>query len=355
MPLIKPTLTELRNQAINEINALVPNADARLRFSVLGVFAKVWAGLVDGLYSLVNWLSKQLFVNTATGKYLSDRGEVYGINRLPASAAAGCAFVQGTAGATINIGTVIQRNDGVQYQTTAGAIIPASGYINIPCIALDTGDNGNATAGVILNLTSPIAGVTSLVVCDDGIGGGSEQENDEALRARIYERQTNPPGAGTKSDWERWAKQLGASVTRVWAIPTVYGLGTVGVVFAEDNNGVVPLPARVAQMQAYLNTLAPLGSMVHVFAPTLKPINFTIHEVPNADPQVRTNILEELRDFISREAYPNNTIPLSQITEAISSAQGETDHNLILPTAPITFTAAAPTFEIGVLGAVTWV
>lgn len=351
----RPTLKSLVQTAEAEINALILGADARMRFSVFNVFARVWAALVDGLYSGLVYLSRQLFVSTASRLFLTRIADSYGIYRLPASAAQGCVFVQGAAGSIVPVGTVFQRADGTQYRTTAGVTLPPSGYTDIPCIAETVGVIGNAAPLVQVQSTTAITGVALSQVCAAGIAGGADEESDTALRARVYQRLRNPPGAGTVSDWTRWALSLGASVTRVWVVPTVYGNGSVGVVFAEDGAGVVPLPSRIAQMQAHLAQFTPVGSQVYVFAPTLVPVNFTIHEIPNGDPAVRLSIINELRDLLYREAAPQNTIPLSHITEAISNAQGERDHNLLMPAAPLVFTGVAPTFQVGVLGTVNWV
>jgi uncharacterized phage protein gp47/JayE len=250
---------------------------------------------------------------------------------------------------------VFQRADGVQYRTTVGAVLPFAGYTDIPCIAMALGVVSNAAPAVQLQPSTTIAGLSAAQVCTAGIAGGSDEETDDALRARVLQRKRNPPGAGTVTDWERWAFSLGASVTRVWVVPTVYGNGTVGIVFAEDGLGIVPLPARLAQMTAHLAQFTPVGSVVHVFSPTLKVVPFTIHAVPTGNPSVQASILNELRDVLYREAAPQRTVPISHVTEAISNAQGETDHVLVAPAAPLVFAGVAPTFEVGVLGAVTWV
>lgn len=355
MPLPRPTLTELNEQAISQINALVPGADARLRFSVLGVFAKVWAAMADGLYSLLNWLSRQLFLTTATGKYLEMRAAEIGINRLQAQAASGCIFLQGTAGAVIPNASTFTRADGVQYQTTQSVILPLSGFINATAICLTVGDLGNATGGVGLTSNTTIAGLSLAQVCTDGIAGGSDTETDDALRLRALYRLQNPQGAGTASDWVRWAKSLGSDVTRVWVAPAVYGNGTVGIVFATDNSGTVPSPTRIAQMQAHLNQFAPTGSVHTVFAPTLKVVSFTVQLTPAAQPDVQAAVIEELRDLLYRKGEPNGTIYLTEVGEAISTARGEITHVLTAPTANITFSAAEPVFEVGTLGTVTFI
>ena len=350
----RPTLGSLISTAEAEINALVPNADSRMRFSILGIFARVWALLVDGLYSALVYLSRQLFVMTATRAFLTLIAESYGIFRLPITAAQGCFTLQGDSGTPVPVGTIFVRSDGIQYQTTAGVIIPPAGFIDVAAIALTQGEIGNAAAGVLLQPSVPIAGLTGTTVCAAAISGGAEEEQDAALRDRVLFRLQNPPGAGTEADWQRWARSLSAAVTRVWVVPTVYGNGTVGIVFALDNGLIVPPPSAVAQMQAHLAQYTPAGSDVYVFAPTLVSTDFEIHEEPNADPTIRQNIINELTDLLYREAGPGATIPLTHIGEAISSAQGEKDHDLIAPVAPLVYAAAAPLFEIGVLGNVVW-
>jgi uncharacterized phage protein gp47/JayE len=351
----RPNLGSLINTAEAEINALVPNADARMRFSIFGVFARVWAALTDGLYSALVFLSRQLFVMTATRTFLTLIAESYGIYRLLTTAAQGSIRVQGAAGSIVPVGTVFNRQDGLQYQTTAGIVVPAAGFIDVAAIALTQGLLGNAMAGVQLQPSSPIAGLTISTVAPSGMGGGADDETDDALRGRVLFRLQNPPGSGTESDWKRWASSFSSAVTRVWVVPTVFGNGTVAVVFAQDGAGIVPNPATVNLMKTYLAGFTPGGIDLYVYAPTLKPTNFSVHELPNGDPAVRQNIEAELADLLYREAGPGKTIPLTHVDEAISSAQGEYDHTLTVPAAPLVFSAVAPIFEVGTMGAMVWV
>lgn len=354
MPISRPSLGQLINTGEAEINALVPGADARLRFSLFNVFTRVWAALVDGLYSALIFLSRQLFGATATGEFLRKIAASYGVYPLDETAAQGCILLTGANTTGVPAATIFQRGDGLQYQTTAGVIIPPAGFIEVSAIALTVGEIGNADAGVQLQPTTTIAGLVSAVVCTAGIGGGADAEGEEALREKYLFRLQNPPGAGTVADWTKWAKSFSADVTRVWVVPAFAGNGTVGVVFAQDDVGIVPAPSVVAAMAVYLEQFTPAGSILTVFAPTLVPVPFTIHELPNADPTIRTNIGAELADLLYREGGPGNTIPLSRINEAISTAQGEFDHTMTVPAAPLTFTAVAPTFQLGVLGVITW-
>lgn len=354
MPLNRPTLGQLVNTAEAEINALIPGADARMRYSVLGVFARVWAALTDGLYGALDFLSRQIFATTATQEYLALIADSYGITRLPATAATGCVTVLGTAGTSLPLGTVVQRGDGAQYRTTSAATLPGTGRLDVPVMALTPGLDGNAAALTTLQLVAPIAGVVSLSVCASGIAAGAEQEVDEALRARLLQRLRNPPGAGTVSDWERWARALDATVTRVWVLPSVYGNGSVGLVFAQDGLAIAPGPAAITAMQSHLAQYTPAGAALYVLAPTLKPVALTVQEQPAGDPQVRQAIADSVADLLYREGGPGSVVPLTHFAEAISSATGEYTHRLIAPVADVQVAQAAPLIEIAVLGTVTW-
>ena len=87
---------------------------------------------------------------------------------------------------------------------------------------------------------------------------------------------------------------------------------------------------------------------VTVAAPAASPIAFTINNVEPSTQAVMDAIEAELADLIRRESEPGGTLLVSHIREAISTAQGETDHELTSPTADVVELAT----EIATLGAV---
>jgi uncharacterized phage protein gp47/JayE len=346
----RPTLTALINQAISNINALIAGADARLRYSVLNVFANTWAAMVDGLYSALGYAFRQMHVQTAEGEYLDLLGDAEGVLRLQPTAASGCVLAYG-AGANILTGTVFNSPAGLQYQTTASVTIPVTGFAEVAATCLTLGAEGNLSNGVQLTPTSPVALLTSAEVCAAGIGGGADVETDDQYRERILFRKRNPRGAGTATDWVDWAEGFNANVNRVSVIPTINGNGTVGVSFMLNNNA--PNGSEVAAMDNYLAGFTPIGSTLVVIAPTLVPVNFTIQVTPNT-PDIKSSVIAQLEDLLYREALAGNTIPLSRINEAISGAVNEYDHTLVLPSAPLVFAANSNSVEIGILGTITW-
>ncbi len=347
MPFARPTLPILRDRIIADIEARLPGAQARLAFSNLGVLALVEAGAVHGLYGFLDYLSKQLFIQTSEAEFLEMQAAQWKLTRVPAAAASGPITLTGTNGVTVPTGTLFQRSDGVQYVTIADATI-ASGTATANVVASVGSAASNTLAGITLNIVSPIAGINSAAtVASGGLVSGADIETDEALRARLLFRIQTPPQGGALADYVAWALEV-PGVTRVW--PTSIGDGTVSVRFVRDNDvSIIPDAGEVAAVQAYLDIKRPVTAQVIAIAPTPKPINFTISVTPNTA-AVKAAVTAELTDLLNREGSPGNTILLSHIRAAISLATGETDYTLTLPSANVGNAAN----DIATMGTITW-
>ncbi len=348
MPFARPTLATLRDRIVADINARLPGADARLAFSNLGVLAHVEAGAIHGVYGNLDYLSKQLMIDTAEDEYIERYAAIWGLTRIAAVAANGSLTVTGTNGVTVPTGTLFQRVDGVQYQTTVDATI-SGGMTTVNIVATAASASSNTLSGVTLTLISPIAGInSSATVTSGGLVSGADIETDASLRTRLLERIQTPPHGGAKADYIRWAKEV-AGVTRAWA--STPGPGLVTVYFVRDNDvSIIPDSGEVAAVQAYINERRPVTAVVTALAPTAVPINFTIAVTPNTT-VVKAAVQAELADLILREAEPGATILLSHIRAAISQATGETDYALTVPSANVTNSAS----QIATMGTITWV
>lgn len=349
MPFNRPTLTELLDRARDDLDGRLPGADSRLRRSALGYLARTHAGALHGAYGHLDYAARQLMPDTADGEHLARWASIWAVERKAAAAAAGSATLSGLNGSEVDAGAVLQRGDGVEYVTTADATI-VGGAATVPIEAVAAGVAGEALAGVALVFVSPSAGVSAqALVAVGGVVGGLDQESDEALRVRLLDRIRSQPKGGALNDYRRWALEV-PEVTRAWVYPAMNGLGTVGVAFVMDGReDIIPEPADVDAVEAYIADRRPVTADVEVFAPTPDPLALTIDLTPDTA-EVRAAIAAALQDLLAREAEPGGTILISHIREAISGAAGETDHVLTVPSA--NFASAAG--EIAVLGAITW-
>ncbi|MDH5753427.1 MAG: baseplate J/gp47 family protein, partial [Deltaproteobacteria bacterium] len=247
-------------------------------------------------------------------------------------------------------GTVLQRSDGAQYTTDADVTI-VGGVATAAVSASEAGADGDCLAATKLTLASPIAGVNSEATVDTGgITGGTDDEDEDSLHERLRNRVQYGVPNGRVGDYATWAREV-SGVTRAWDYPLYLGGGTVGITFVLDDQvgSIIPDAAKVAEVQAYLEDRAPVDCTPTVFAPVAVPLDFTVSLTPDTA-AVRAAVEAELEDLILRKAAPGGTIYISQINEAISLAEGETDHSLTAPAADV----AHGFGEIAVMGAITW-
>lgn len=349
MPFSRPDLPTLINRAEADIETRLPGADARLRRSNLNVLARVHSGAAHGLYGYLEWLARQVIIDTADGDMLERHASIWGVERKAASPAVGNITVTGTNGAIVPADSTLARSDGAQYSTDAEATI-AGGTATIAVTAVDGGQAGNAAAASMLSFDTPIAGVSATATVGAGaLTGGADIETDNDLRARLLARIQAPPHGGAQHDYIAWALEV-PGVTRAWVYPAELGLGTITVRFVRDDDASpIPDAGEVAAVQAYIDALRPVTADLTVVAPVAVPLNFTIDIVPDTA-AIRAAIEAELRDLLLRAAEPGATILLSHIREAISLATGENDHILTTPAANVTHAIG----EMATFGAITW-
>lgn len=341
----RPTLRELITQMTTDAER---EAGAKqLRQSNLRVLPKVFAYACHGLYGFITWILKQLFPDTAEKQFLERQASIQGIYRRAASKATGTLTVSYTEGATLLVGTIFMADDQTRYETTAE---PEVGSYTVPVQCLEVGTIGNREEGQTYTLVSPLTGVDAEAVGSE-MAGGAEAESDESLRERLLYRLRNPPRGGTATDYVAWAKEV-PGVTRAWCFPKEQGIGTVVVRFATDGltDDGVPTSGMVQIVADHIAESAPVTAATTVVAPVAKAVNFKIKDLIPDSESVRAQVEAELKSLFVREATPGEALLISHIRQAISSAAGEEDFELLEPTADV----PADSTQLLVVGEVTY-
>jgi len=354
MPFERPTLQDIFDQIASDMQSRLDNVDPNLRRSFLNVLSRAFSGALHGHYGFLNYVSEQVFPDSAEAEFLRRWAKVWGIDPKPAWPATGTVTFTGTDGVTIPASTILQRGDGIRYQTSAEATI-VGGSTAVAIEAEVGGETTNAT-NIVLNMIEPIAGINSTVApAEAGLTGGSDQESDASLLNRLLKRIQQPPHGGAEHDYEAWAldqEAHGIAVTRAWVYPKELGLGTITVRFMMDDtyeNGI-PQAADLAVVKAHIESQRPVTADLFVPASIAQPLNFEISGLNPVSQTVKNAIKAELKDLIRREAIPGGSILISHIREAISIAAGEVDHVLVSPTQDVTVT----TGQIITYGTMTW-
>lgn len=344
----RPTLAENISMIRTDLFARLDIND-ELRRMDEDVRAKVYAGALHTVYGYIDYLAMNMLPDLCDESWLYRHAAMKRCPRKQAVAATGYMRWDGVSdNLSVMAGAVIQRDDLVQFTVLADTT-SVGGVLRAPVVCSVTGSTGNTDDGVSLSLVTPINGLPSGGLADTLIGG-FDIEDLEEWRSRVLERYYWTPQGGADGDYVIWAKEV-AGVTRAWTYRHWMGTGTVGVLVASsDLNNPILDDTTVAAAQAHIEPLAPVaGSDLYVFKATPKIINFTIDLNPDND-TTRAAVKAELLSFLLRDGYPEGTLELSRINEAISIAAGERSHTLISPAANIPIAKN----ELAVMGNITW-
>lgn len=363
MPFVRPSLSDIYDRMISNIEVQLSSIGGLLRRSVTRIVTKALSTMVHQLYGHQNIIADNLFISKATGSYLDDHGGEYGIDRNEATLATGTCTATGTNGTSIPAGTELKSPGGIVYKTDEAATI-SSGEASLDFTAKSgyEGEDSNDEASVSLSFVSPITGVNSTATVDsDGINGGADIESDDDYRERILRRKRQAPHAGCENDYETWAKEI-SGVTRAWCFPAYMGNGTVALAFVrDDDDTILPNSTQREAMRLYVieHTDPLTGQTTGI--PTTAEGGFFVLELeelevdleiaisPNTT-TVQEAVEAELEALLLTDGGPGQTLRLSRISEAISAAASETHHTLSSPTADTT----ADYDEVHVLGTITW-
>ena len=357
IPYTVPTLSALRAQVRGFFAARLPGADTTLRRNNIGVSADAMAGVTFEQWGFLVWLADQLFPETAGTYFLERYARRYGITRKGATTASGLVTFTGTNGLPIPGGTLVTASDNVTTFATQATVTIASGIATATIVAIAGGSVGNLAASAPVNLVTAIAGIfPTAYVGTSPLTGGTDQESNAGLLARVQARERNPPQGGAASDWWQWALTV-PNATRAWVFPRNRGNGTVDVAFAIDTRtNPIPLTADVTAATAAIAALpVPVTADWTVFAPVADPLAVTVASLVTL-PGVTTaaaqaSILASLADLVLRVGTPGGAnvgdgiatpggnpagvIYLEQIDAAVSGAAGVASYDLAAPTADI--------------------
>ena len=246
----------------------------------------------------------------------------------------------------LTAGTPVRLADGTEY-TVDATVSESGGYVTPTLTAAVAGVAGRATADTGIVLGSPVPGVSpNGLVLAPGLTSGTDIESPRSLLARLLARLRRPPRGGGPGDYVAWALEVPA-VTRAWeytpyTTPSV-GAGAVRLLFVTDpEDGVsspIPSGPKVTEVRTYIDARRPVTvknflAAAPVALPTAFSITLTI-ESGAVLATVKAAIEANVRAVIAREAEPGRRFPLSRISEAVSSAAGEYEHEITSPSGDI--------------------
>jgi uncharacterized phage protein gp47/JayE len=332
MPFKRDSLGTLLDRVYAKYTSLYRPLDRMPRYNLLKVFSAVDAGMYHELLGDLDFLSQQLFPDTATGAYLREHWSSR-VTPLYATAAAGEAALSGLPGKAVPAGLVFKSVAGEMYFTEGATQLDAGGMASVRVKAQDTGLKTNLMAGEELAVISSIpAGVNSkAVVSEGGITGGADAETDEEYLARVLMRLRNPARYGKKDDFASWAVDASPEVSAAWEYKNfgVFGALLIQVINGNQTDGVSPV-ANLEEVKNYINENAP-PVLFDVRTPEIISLNPAV-TLPLAEDTWNNRKLaeERLEAYLQLIACPGARVTAGALRSAVIDGVDITDAVVML-------------------------
>ena len=339
--------------------ALRPDADVRAVSRAVrtprGVFAQLFGAVAPEIREAQDhqaWWARQYMPDSADDEEMILRhANTWGTEQRGAIKAVGAVLIQGTAGVTIASGISLSSSTGETYVTTAGGTIGVTGTLTVPAEAVTAGADGNLEAGVKLSTVSAQPDISTVTV-STAFSGGADEQTPEEIKAAYLQRIREPPHGGSSADYKVWVGEV-ADVYAVRVVEDWVGRGSVGIVVVlkdEDGSPRVPTTEELATIADYLGAegsqtgVRPVTARVIVVAGELVEVPVTVRLRADGT-LIRQAVQEAYERFIATigdEDDEENSGPIgatiepSRLSEAISAADGEYAHDLVVPAAKYT-------------------
>ncbi len=350
-----------RMAAVAEIGLLAirPDADVRAVSRAVrtprGVFAQLFGAVAPEIREVHDhqaWWGRQYMPDSADDEEMILRhANIWGTEQRGAIKAVGAVMIQGTPGAVIASGITLSSSTGETYLTTTGGTIGVTGTLTASAEAVTAGAAANLEAGVKLSTVAAEPDITTVTV-STAFSGGADEQTPEEIKADYLQRIREPPHGGSSQDYKVWVSDV-ANVYAVRVVEDWIGRGSVGIVVVlKDENGQprVPTTEELATIADYLGAegsqagVRPVTARVIVVAGELVEVPVTVR-LRTDSALIRAAVQEAYERFIATIGDEDDeendqpigaTIEPSRLSEAISAADGEYAHDLVLPAAKYT-------------------
>ncbi|WDV47149.1 baseplate J/gp47 family protein [Clostridiaceae bacterium M8S5] len=378
---------ELQKRMLNNVDKKFDRSEGSFFYDAL----KPVAIELEGAYNMKDEILNNGFALTAKGDYLDKKVAEQGLQRRQATKATTYVEIRGKEGTKIpkgcivasdtatykviemkDIPKVINNNnlnpyfgenvlkmdaikavDSIAVDNVSVSTVIESGKANVLVECEQSGKIGNAPVGAIKHFPVTIAGLKSVTNKKDVINGYNE-ETDEELRERYFEKVRTPATSGNRYHYKNWAKEV-PGVGDAKVKPTWNGAGTVKVVIINSNKTVAD-ETLINAVKAHIEENRPIGVDVTLASAGSKVINIkiTVEASINTDEkeELKSNIEDIVKLYLKKIAFVENRVSYAMIVSLIMDCKGaDKITNITLNDNKENITVGE--LDVAVLGAVT--
>lgn len=311
---ITPQFSEQTEVAIlgRLLDAIVPEVDKRQGSIAYDLSDPAAQEFAHAYISLDRTLSYAFLNEDMPSDLLTIAASDFGVGRKSAIEAKGEVTFTGQIGQPIPKDTQVRTDDGV-YFITLNDVTLTQETAKVTVEAELGGISGNVSVGKIDTVVGDLAGVLT-VTNELAFDNGVDEESDESLLQRVYDKVRKPATSGNVYHYEQWAREVsGVDAARVY--PTWNGPGTVKVVLLGDDKQA-PSQTVIDAVKTHIAEERPVGASVTVVGATEVPINvsadLTLASGATLD-EVKADIEKAVNAYLESLAFNDTLVRYTRI------------------------------------------
>lgn len=253
-----------------------------------------------------------------------------GVSRKPATQATTTVIVSGTAGTLVKVGELV-GTETILYTVIEEAILNESGFAHVRIQCNEFGQVGNVPANTIVNFPASINGLVN-VYNPEPVVDGYDEETDNDLRQRYYDKLQRPGKAGNKYHYREWALEV-TGVGDAKIFPRYNGPLSMKVVVIDANK----LPANVELIEAvrdHIEEEMPFGvdDLLIISAEALLiDLSVALSLMPGyTEEVVKANIKKNITKHLKEIAFRTSFVSYAKIGALIIESDGVLDYQDLL-------------------------
>ncbi len=340
-PKLEDLVTAIQADIASHLGLRLPLKKA----SILSALSYAMVGSLHLLYGRIESLMNE-FTNPSH-EFLDVFAFFFGLKRHEKTQASATVKFSGTAGKSIQKDALLSHANGRTYTLSDTVCISdyGTGYGKVTAEA--PGPSGTLTIAETLTLVEAVASVSpSAQVLADNLQPGFNEEDDDALRSRLFSHLRHPGQGGSEADYKNWAKSI-PGVGNVWVYAKEQQVFLTFL--TTDANHPIPTYQHVEIVSSHILNQKPLGIRINVFALTGIPVKLEISSFPEMMsfiPRVET----ALKNYFLKELQPEKRVSLLILSQVISQVTRTGNFKITSPAADIDVGPG----QIGIFGGLSW-
>lgn len=217
------------NRMLNNIDESYDRSKGSFAYDILSSAAKEFEiGYSENEKKTIN-----NHIANASGRELEELVKQYAnITRKKSTYASGKVYIDAEPGSKFLTGNLVSIGY-VNYAADKDYIADSNGVIEAYVVCTELGNIGNTKENTIIYFPRTISGLKS-VTNRDKFDNGYDEETDEELKERYYEKIGNPETSSNPAQYKAWAKSV-VGVGDAKVIPRWDGPGTIKIVLIDSN------------------------------------------------------------------------------------------------------------------------